>query len=132
MTHRPDPPLTSRNGGLLRVLAVCRISGVNPDLKALDDQEALLRRYLADHHEGPAEWKPVSSRDSGELLDGVELLAIEEGLKSGRSDLLITDLGRIARRPRLGQRARPAQRARRAFSIYIFRIGVSNFSEERR
>jgi hypothetical protein len=101
MTHRLDPPLTSRNGGLLRVLAVCRISGVNPDLKALDDREALLRRYLADHHEGPAEWKPVSSRDSGELLDGVELLAIEEGLKSGRSDLLITDLGRIARRPRV-------------------------------
>jgi hypothetical protein len=101
MTHRLDPPLTSRNGGLLRVLAVCRISGVNPDLKALDDQEALLRRSVAGHHEGPAEWKPASSRDPGELPDGEELVAIEGGLKSGRSDLLITDPGRIGRRHRV-------------------------------
>jgi hypothetical protein len=101
MTDRLDPPLTSRNGGLVRVLAVCRIGGVNPTLEALDDQEALLRRPVADHHDGRAEWQPASSRASGELPDGEESLAIGEDLKSGRSDLPITDLGRVARRHRV-------------------------------
>jgi site-specific DNA recombinase len=99
MAHRLDPPLTPRNGITLRVLAVCRISGLNQDLKALEDQEALYRRYVADHHDGPTDWEVFATRSSGELLDRRELFEISERIDSRRWDLLITeDLGRIARR----------------------------------
>jgi site-specific DNA recombinase len=99
MTRRLDPPLTSRNGTTLRVLAVCRISGANQDPKSLDDQEALLRRYVADHYDGPTDWEVFKTQGSGEILDRGELAEIGVRLGSRRCDLLITeDLGRITRR----------------------------------
>jgi len=45
-----DPPLRPRRGVTLHVLGICRISTVHQDLHSLDDQEALLRRYIADHY----------------------------------------------------------------------------------
>lgn len=99
MTRRLDPPLTPRNGTTLRVLAVCRISGANQDPRSLDDQEALLRGYVANHYEGPTDWEVFKTQGSGEILDRGELAEIGVHLGSGRCDLLITeDLGRIARR----------------------------------
>src|SRR4051812_18522039 len=101
MAHRLDPPLTPRNGVTLRVLAVCRISGPNQDAKSLGDQEAFLRRYVADHYDGPTDREVFATRGSGELLDRHELSEIEDRIEAGRCDLLITeDLGRIARRNR--------------------------------
>lgn len=99
MAHRPDPPLTPRSGGILRVLAVCRISGPNQDLKALKDQEALYRGYVAENYDGNTDWEVFATRGSGEQLDRLELVEIADRIESRRWDLLITeDLGRIARR----------------------------------
>jgi site-specific DNA recombinase len=99
MAHRLDPPLTPRNGVTLRVLAVCRISTEHQDQKALQDQEASYRRYVADHYDGSDEWKVFATRGSGELLDRRELAELVDEIESRRWDLVITeDLGRIARR----------------------------------
>lgn len=99
MTHRLDPPLKPRDGVTLRALGVCRISGPNQDPKSLDDQDALLRRYVTDHYDGPIHWESFKTQGSGEILDRGELAEIGARLDSGRLDLLITeDLGRITRR----------------------------------
>jgi site-specific DNA recombinase len=102
MIHPLDPPLTPRDGLVLRILAVLRISGPNQDPKSLEDQLAMLRRYVADRYDGPTDWTIISSTQSGELLDVKELLAIDHHLTSGRHDVLLTeDLGRVARRNRV-------------------------------
>ncbi len=101
MSQPLDPPLKPRNGVMLRVLVVCRISGMNQDIKSLADQEALLRRYLKDRYDGRIEWEILATRGSGEQLDREELARIEECVASRRHDLVLTeDLGRIARRQR--------------------------------
>jgi hypothetical protein len=99
MTAFLDPPLVPRNGRTLKVLATCRISGDNQDVKSLADQEALYRRWLVEHTELTYEMDVIAGRGSGECLDRVEYdLAIEK-VESQQFDLfLCEDLGRICRR----------------------------------
>ena len=94
-----QPPLEARNGLMLRVLLICRISSVNQDERSLQDQEALYRRWIADHTDLPTDMVVVSSQGSGECLDREEYLRAIELVESDTFDLVITeDLGRICRR----------------------------------
>jgi DNA invertase Pin-like site-specific DNA recombinase len=99
-SSRPlDPPLTSRQGVTLRVLIICRISTEHQDPRSLADQEALLRRHVADCYDGPADVHVIASRGSGERLDRAELLAAEDRIERGEFDLVLAeDLGRVCRR----------------------------------
>src|SRR5271165_257216 len=94
-----DPPLRPRRGVTLNVLGICRISTVHQDLHSLDDQEALLRRYIADHYDGPVSYHFLKSQGSGECVDRRELLEAEERVESDSVDVVICeDLARICRR----------------------------------
>lgn len=94
-----DPPLTPRQGVTLNVLGICRISTVHQDLRSLEDQEALLRRYVADHYDGPATFQMIKSQSSGEYLDRRELVEAEERIEGRSIDLVIAeDLARVCRR----------------------------------
>jgi DNA invertase Pin-like site-specific DNA recombinase len=99
MVTQLNPPLTPRSGVTLHVLLICRISTVHQDLRSLADQEALLRRFVADHHAGPADFHVIASQGSGEYLETRELLDAVAKVESRRIDLVIAeDLGRICRR----------------------------------
>lgn len=101
MTGRLDPPLAPRSGRTLRVVLVCRISTDHQDVKSLDDQEALLRTYVAACFAGPVEFRIIASRQSGQYLDREELLELERLIEDRRYDLVIAeDLARICRRVR--------------------------------
>lgn len=94
-----DPPLRPRRGVTLNVLGICRISTVHQDLHSLDDQEALLRRYIAENYDGPVSYHFLKSRGSGECVDRRELLEAEERVESDSVDVVICeDLARICRR----------------------------------
>ena len=94
-----NPPLTPRRGNTLKVLAVCRISGDNQDIKSLADQEALLRGHVAAHFDGPTEWKVLATKGSGECTDRDELRQLDFHIAEKTFDLILTeDLGRICRR----------------------------------
>ncbi len=96
------PPLEARDGHTLRVLAICRISSTDAakqDVRSLDDQENLIRNWVASHWEGPVEVKVIAGRGSGERLDRQESRDAEDALETRRYDLVISeDLGRIFRR----------------------------------
>jgi site-specific DNA recombinase len=99
MIPRLDPPLTPRRGGRLRVLAICRISTEHQDLRSLGDQEALVRRYVADHYDGPIDVQVIASRGSGEYLDRLELAEAETRVERREFDLVLAeDLARVCRR----------------------------------
>jgi len=99
MTNLLDPPLAPRQGRPLNVLAICRISTEHQDKKSLDDQEALLRRFVAEHYDGPVRWTVIAGRGSGEYLDRKELAEAEELIESRTLDLVIAeDLARLCRR----------------------------------
>ena len=75
-----NPPLLPRDGAVLQIVAVCRISTPHQDKRSLDDQLAKLKQFVADHYDGPVEWTLISSQGSGEhLLIGC---ALEDGLCS--------------------------------------------------
>ncbi len=94
-----DPPLVPKDGRTLRILGICRISTEHQDAKSLDDQEALIRRYVADHYDGPTRWEIISSRGSGQHLDSEELALVADRIASGTIDLVVAeDLGRLCRR----------------------------------
>lgn len=94
-----NPPLRPRNGHCLKVIIVARISTIHQDEKSLDDQVALLRRWLAQHYQGPVKTKVLAARGSGERLDRKELHKFRRLIKSNRVDLVIAeDLGRLTRR----------------------------------
>jgi site-specific DNA recombinase len=93
------PPLRPRDGHTLRVLGVARISTLNQDERSLDDQEALLRRWLDRHHGRAYSLQMVSSQGSGERLDRAESIELSALVESRRFDLVLSeDLGRIFRR----------------------------------
>ena len=77
-----DPPLRPRQGVTLNVLGICRISTVHQDLNSLDDQEALLRRYITEHYDGLVNFQCIKSQGSGEYLDRRELVEAEEGIEA--------------------------------------------------
>lgn len=47
------PPLIARNGSMLRVLLVCRISTIHHDEMSLEDQADLLKRIVHGSWHGP-------------------------------------------------------------------------------
>ncbi len=92
-------PLTPRNGSALHIVAVCRISTEHQDERSLDDQEALLRKYIAQHYDGPVDWTMIKSQGSGEYLDREEFFQLKEHIGSGAFDLVIAeDSSRYCRR----------------------------------
>jgi DNA invertase Pin-like site-specific DNA recombinase len=94
-----EPPLRPRQGVILNVLGICRISTVHQDLHSLDDQEALLRRFIAQHYDGSVNFRFIKSQDSGEYLDREELFQAEEQIEKRQHDVVICeDLARICRR----------------------------------
>ncbi len=96
-----DPTLVPRNGVMLMVLIIARISTVHQDLRSLADQIALCERYVRDRYSGPVQFVPIQSQGSGELLDRAELAQAEAEVESGRFDLVVVeDLGRVCRRNR--------------------------------
>jgi site-specific DNA recombinase len=110
MSSHLDPPLVPRRGRTLNVLAICRISTEHQDKKSLDDQEALLRRFVADNFEGPVFWDVISSCGSGQYLYSTELARTEELIESSKIDLIVTeDLARICRRVNAYQICESAQ-----------------------
>lgn len=99
MSQRLDPPLAPRDGKLLQVLGIARISTEKQDERSLDDQQALYRRWLGEHCDGKYELTMIAGRGSGERLDRDEWLQAGQAVGSRRYDLVIAeDLGRIARR----------------------------------
>ena len=99
MTIHLDPPLTPRDGHALRVLGICRISTEHQDARSLADQEALLRRYVHEHYDGPVHWTIIAGRGSGEYLDRKELTQAEDLIESRTLDLVVAeDLARLCRR----------------------------------
>jgi site-specific DNA recombinase len=112
MSHL-DPPLQPRNGAVLQVLAIVRVSKEDEDRdkteddgnqqkykeRSLADQEALLRDWLEKNYGKPYNLVVNRSTGSGECVDREESLQARADVKSGQYDLVLTeDLGRIFRR----------------------------------
>ena len=95
-------PLTAKNGHILKVLFVARVSDPAPgkqDLRSLDDQEAKNLEWLKARTDLPLEIKVVAGPGGGERLDRKEYLQLIELVETGLWDLVICeDLGRIVRR----------------------------------
>jgi DNA invertase Pin-like site-specific DNA recombinase len=126
MSNHLDPPLVPRNGHTLNVLAICRISTDHQDQKSLADQEALYRRFVRKHYDGPVRWTGIAGRGSGEYLDREELVRAEELIKSRTFDLVIAeDLARICRRIKAYQICKTAKDCgTRLFAIRAFRASL--------
>jgi site-specific DNA recombinase len=91
--------LRPRNGVVLRVLVIARISTVHQDARSLDDQVALCERYVRDRYQGEFEIQSIQGRGSGETLDRQDLVDAEAAVESKQFDLVVVeDLGRICRR----------------------------------
>jgi site-specific DNA recombinase len=96
-----NPPLEPKNGFILRVLVIARISTVHQDKRSLDDQIAKAKEYLGQVYSGKIDWKIIQSQGSGEHLDRKELHEAEDFIEGGQCDLVISeDLARICRRKR--------------------------------
>lgn len=94
---RGNPSFVPKNGRVLRVVGICRISTTNQDPRSLDDQEAYYRRWLQEHVTVPWTLEIVASQGSGENLERAEYLALID--RTAEFDLVLTeDLGRICRR----------------------------------
>ena len=94
-----EPPLSPRNGSVLRVLGITRISTLNQDPKSLDDPQALLRQWVQARFAGPIEWKFIAGQGSGECVDRKEVIEATNEVESGRYNLVIMeDLARHMRR----------------------------------
>jgi hypothetical protein len=99
MMNHLDPPLRPRDEQTLRVLGICRISTDHQDQRSLEDQEALLRRFVRDHYDGSVSIRIIAGRGSGEYLDRKELAEAEELIESRSLDLVLAeDLARLCRR----------------------------------
>ncbi len=91
--------LKPRNGKVLQVMSIARISTLKQDERSLDDQTALYCSILDSQLRIPYELHAIQGRGSGECLNRAEYLEAWTLIESGRFDLVITeDLGRIARR----------------------------------
>jgi len=94
-------PLAPRDGAMLRVILIARISTVHQDARSLEDQAALCERHVRDHYPGPVQFTLIQGRGSGETLDRQDLADAEAAVESGAYDLVVVeDLGRICRRNR--------------------------------
>lgn len=94
-----QPPLAAKNGRVLQVLGIARISTEHQDQLSLGDQKALLRAWLDRNAGMPYELKMIAGRGSGECIDREEARLASDEVKSGIYDLVVAeDLGRIFRR----------------------------------
>jgi DNA invertase Pin-like site-specific DNA recombinase len=94
-----DPPLRPKNGSVLKVLGIDRISTKNQDPKSNADQEALLHRWLEDRYDGSTEWFRITGQGSGECIDRQQVRDAEDLVANGDIDVVIMeDLGRHLRR----------------------------------
>ena len=67
--------------------------------RSLDDQEALIRRYVSDHYNGPVSFHCLKAQERGEHLERVDLDEAVRRVENGLVDVVISeDLGRICRR----------------------------------
>lgn len=98
MIGHVNPPLSARNGRVLRVLGIARISTINQDVRSLRDQEDLLRGWVAENWNQKVEFKCIATRGSGEDLQREELDGIRDLVATMTIDLIIMeDLGRYMR-----------------------------------
>ena len=56
-----NPPLKAKDGCPLRCVIVARISTEHQDPRSLEDQEAMCRKYVADHFDGRVSFIVISS-----------------------------------------------------------------------
>lgn len=92
-------PLVPRDGRVLRVLIVARISGCrNQKEVSLEDQEDHAKQEIADRYVGPCEYTVIATKGKGERLDRPELVEVENLIRSGDYDVLVMeDAGRLIR-----------------------------------
>jgi site-specific DNA recombinase len=97
-THR-EKPMKPRIGHTLVVGVVARISDCpNQKELSLDDQRDHADQVVAEHYDGPVDYRVVATKGKGEALDRPELAEIEAMLRTRELDLLIAeDIGRIVR-----------------------------------
>ena len=95
-------PIVPRNGHTIKVLSVRRVSSPGPgkqDIRSLEDQGDLHKRWLKDHVHGTCDIKVIAGSGSGEYLGRAEFLELVELVETGQYDLVLAeDLGRIVRR----------------------------------
>ncbi|WP_437222741.1 recombinase family protein [Planctomicrobium sp. SH661] len=92
-------PVTPRNGSVLRVVIVARISGCqNQKEISLDDQVDHAKQEIAELYDGPCEFFVISTTGKGERLDRPELREVEKRLEDRLDDLMfMEDVGRLVR-----------------------------------
>ncbi|HWB54340.1 MAG TPA: recombinase family protein [Tepidisphaeraceae bacterium] len=96
--QRSNPPLSPRNGRVLQVLAICRIRTLNQDEQSLEDQEAMYRKWIAEHYGDKVEFQVIKTQGSGEWLDRDEIAEAKRRIETRTIDLVIAeDLGRVMR-----------------------------------
>ena len=96
-----NPRLVPRNGRILRVLVIARISTVYQDKRSLDDQIAKVKEYLGPVYSGQIDWTIIKAQGGGDHLGNKALHEAERLIESGQLDLVISeDLARISRRKR--------------------------------
>ena len=102
MTKNIEPELVAKSGNVLRTMLINRVSDPCPgkqDIRSNDDQESMLREWLGDHTELPADVDVIAGDGSGERLDRAETAEAEAKIATGEYDLVLCeDLGRIFRR----------------------------------
>lgn len=92
-------PLKPKNGRVLKVLCICRISGDKQDKLSLEDQEALLKLWVTERYDNSINFLVIAGVGSGEILDRKEAFQIIDEVATGQYDLVIAeDLGRLYRR----------------------------------
>lgn len=99
MGRRSESEVNPRNGMVLEVIIVARISGCADQTElSLDDQEDHGRTVTGEYYSGPAEFRVIATIGKGERLDRPELAELEELLRTRTFDLLIfEDVGRLVR-----------------------------------
>jgi site-specific DNA recombinase len=97
-----NPPLVAKNGSVLCVLLICRVSSPGEGRQreeSNDDQEVRLRKWLDDHWDGEVNTVVIAGTGSGERVDRPEYLEATSAVESGQYDLVLAeDLSRISRR----------------------------------
>jgi hypothetical protein len=75
MINQLNPPLVARDGHKLRVILLSRVSDPGPgkqDIRSLEDQEAMHRRWLSERTNLPVEVHVLAGSGSGEYLERAE------------------------------------------------------------
>ena len=73
-----NPRLVPRNGRILRVLVIARISTVYQDKRSLDDQIAKVKEYLGPVYSGQIDWTIIKAQGGGDHLGNKALHEAED------------------------------------------------------